>query len=203
MDKNIVDEKFEEWTRGSSPEESLVRIFESIRNIPFAVVLEQITLEKGPVSMLEKNKGFCIPKHYLMGEMLRRLKVPCRYCTFSFNWRDLNIEYPRELKNTAEILPVTYHLACEINIDDIWVTVDATWDPGLKTKIPVVNEGWDGRTDTKLAVEPIDRFVHENAEEREKFSLEKIGAYSLQEELKLSRFSMAFNKWLEEVRGTG
>ena len=201
MDKRtIIDSKFEEWTRDRSLEESRIRIFEKIRDIPFAVVPEFFSLEKGPAEMLIRNKGFCVPKHYLLGMMYRNLGAPVRYCTYSFRWSKLDVDYPAAMAKLADNAPVTYHLACEVFIDDEWVLVDATWDPALKKAGFPVNENWDGKSSLVNAVKPLEEFIHEDAREREKMFREKLSAYSLSEKLDLSRFSGGLNRWLEEVR---
>lgn len=187
------------------PEESRIRIFERIRDIPFAIVLELFSLKKGPGEMLFRNKGFCVPKHHLLGMMYQRIGVAVRYCTYSFRWSELGADYPAELKEQADKIPVTYHLACKAFIEDRWVLVDATWDLPLKKAGFPVNESWDGKSDLINAVKPLEESVHGDVREREKAFREKLLSYSLPEKLELSRFSEGLNSWLEDlrVRGTG
>ncbi|MFC1479843.1 hypothetical protein ACFL5Y_00125 [Candidatus Omnitrophota bacterium] len=198
--QDIIGKKFNEWTEGVSFEEKRIKIFEKIRDIPFAVVLELFSLDEGVAGMLSQNKGFCVPKHYLLGRMYQELKIHVRYCTFTFKWSEIMVAYPGELARLAEQLPVTYHLACKALIDSRWVLVDATWDSGLKKAEFPVNDQWDGTSDTKNAVKPLEEFVHEDAREREKFFEEKMMSYSLPERLALSRFSGGLNQWLEQLR---
>ncbi len=198
--EGAIKKKFDAWTLGLNREESLIRIFEKVRDIPFAVDNELFDLEKGPVRMLERNKGFCVPKHYLLGMMFHELGVPVKYCTYAFNWGEQRIDYPERLKELARRIPATYHLACRAFLGGKWVFIDATWDPPLKKAAFDVNENWDGRSDMANAVKPLDEFVHEDASEREKAFGEKLKNYTLSEKLELSRFSIELNRWLEEVR---
>lgn len=198
--QGIAEAKYIEWTKGRTPEESMVNIFDKIRDIPYYVITEHLDLEKGPQGMLEENKGSCTPKHYLLGMMYRELGVSVRYHTYSFMWRGLDVDYPEVLRDLAKKIPVTYHLACEALIGGEWVLLDATWDRGLKGTGFPVNDSWDGRSDTILAVKPIDDFIHDDAAERDKEIKEKTAAYSLPEKLELSRFSVELNRWLEGIR---
>ena len=198
--KDIVDRTFDEWTRGISREESRINIFNRIRNIPFVILPGLFNLENGPREMLASGKGFCVPKHYLLGEFYQRLDLPVKYCAYSFGWGELDADYPPDVKKLARDLPVTYHLACQVFIEGKWILADATWDPALKKAGFPVNEKWDGRSNTVNAVNPLEEFIHENAHEMEKMSRRKLRAYSLPEKLALSRFSGKLNKWLESVR---
>ena len=110
--------------------------------------------------MLARNKGFCVPKHYLLGMFYERLGLSVQYCTYSFLWKDLDVDYPPELKKMAQELSVTYHLACKAKINNNWVLVDATWDSALKKANFPVNENWNGESGTVNAVAPIEEFVH-------------------------------------------
>ena len=198
--RDIIDKIFDEWTNNLSQEESRIKIFDQIRNIPFVILPGLFNFENGPREMLAKNKGFCVPKHYLLGMFYQKLHLPVQYCTYSFKWNEMEVDYPQDLKKIADALPVVYHLACRTFIGDKWILVDATWDPALKETGFPVNEKWDGRSDTVNAVKPLEEFIHENAYDREKVFRKKLRMYSLSEKLALSRFSGKFNKWLEDIR---
>lgn len=190
--------KFEEWTQNLPDKKARINIFENMRDIPYAVILEHFDCEKGPERMIRANKGFCVPKHYLLAEFYKNLGLQVRLHTFLFRWEKINADYPRKLKDMAKGLSEVYHLACGVLIENNWVIVDATWDIALeKTGLPV-NKIWDGASNTLLAVKPEAEYIHDNINEREDFL--KNQEYSLSEKLRLSRFSLEFNKWLEAVR---
>jgi len=197
---DIIEEKFNKWTGGCSPEKARIKIFEEIRDIPFSVVPELFSLDKGPRGMLEENRGFCVPKHYLLGMMYQKLGVPVRYHTYSFRWSEIDVDYPQDLKKLAKRASVTYHLACKAFIEKRWVLIDATWDSPLKKTGFLVNEDWDGRSPMKNAVKPLEEFIHEDARQRDIVFQEKLALYTLEEKLELSRFSLGLNQWLEELR---
>jgi hypothetical protein len=85
------------------------------------------------------------------------------------------------------------------------MTVDATWDKGLASNLPVSE--WEGRSDTTIAVKPIERLKPiENQEEFDKRfwdlpSMEKWLSLPLDSPLKVNgRFFEALNKWVESIR---
>ena len=119
-------------------EEARINIFEKIRDIPYAVISEHFDPEKGPELMLAENRGFCVPKHYLLGSLYARLGTEIRYHTYAFKWEELDIAYLDNIQSLAAGMPETYHLACKALIGSKWVLVDATWDSLLKdTGVPV------------------------------------------------------------------
>jgi len=197
--RDILEGKFIEWIKDRTLEERKIGIFEKIRDIPYAVLPELFNPETGTEDMILKNKGFCVPKHYLLGIRYQKLGIDVRYCTYSFKWNDLGLEFPLELRAQADILPVAYHLACRVFIGGKWVFVDATWDAALKKAGFPVNENWDGKSDMTLAVKPIEETTHDDTVSREAFMKDAV-VYSLAQKLQFSRFSMAFNSWLEELR---
>ena len=75
-----------------------------------------------------------------------------------------------------------------------WMTVDATWDKGLASKLPVSE--WDGRSDTILAVKPTESLPPiESQEEFDKLESRK------QQAIKVNgKFFEALNKWTESIR---
>ncbi|MFH1665572.1 MAG: hypothetical protein ABIA77_05460 [Candidatus Omnitrophota bacterium] len=201
--EKIVSKKFKEWTEGASASGAVKRIFREIRDIPYAVVPELFSLKKGPAGMLSLNKGFCVPKHYLMGMMYEKLGVDVTYCTFEFYWKDMDVDYPPGLRKLTEGLPATYHLACGVMAGGRRVLADATWDVSLKKAGFPVNVKWDGKSDTACAVKPLGKFVHEDADERDRVFEKKMADYSLAEKLMLYRFSRELNVWLEDLRRSG
>ncbi len=190
--------KFSEWTR--RPGEAVVNIFEGIRDIPYAAVPSFYGLEEGPAGMLNENRGFCVPKHYLLGRMFERIGLKVRYCVYPFRWADLAL--PERLKERTGKIPVTTHLACKVRAAGKWVLVDATWDAPLEKAGMPVNLGWDGLSDTINAVKPLAEHVCASAEDAEALIKEKNALYSIPEKLILARFSEGLNKWLEEVRSS-
>lgn len=200
---NIVKDKIGEWTNGDSVADDRISVFVHIRDIPYAIVPELFDVEKGPGRMLNLNKGFCVPKHFLMGMIYEELKMPVKYDVYSFKWSSLEVGYPEHIRRFAEKMPVTYHLALKIFTDNKWIVVDATWDPGLqKTGFPV-NDTWDGISDTKLAVTGACEFSCDDIYECAERYGEKIDSDTMADKLAFARFSSGFNEWISSIRDIG
>jgi len=197
---NIIEKKFQTWTKDLPDRKKYINVFERIRDIPFAVESKLFFGTNASEQMLEQNKGFCVPKHHLLGLMLRKLKVPVLYHTYSFRWSDLNVAMPEKLKKLAKEIPLTYHLACKVLIKEKWVFLDATWDVPLKKTGFFVNENWDGKTDTKNAVTPVEEFISETISLQKALYQNKLKTYTFSEKLKLTKFSKELNHWLDGIR---
>lgn len=194
--RKIILEKFREWSAQSGT--PAVNIFKGVRDIPFAVNTAFYGPEEGPAAILKDNRGFCVPKHYLLGMMFEKMGMDVKYFIYTFRWHDLHL--PHGLKERSASLPETFHLACKAHIEKKWLLVDATWDTPLSKAGFPVNLEWDGRTDTLNAVKPISEHVCPTAVESEAFLKKKMSVYHLPEKLALARFSADLNQWLEEVR---
>ncbi|MCK9581802.1 MAG: transglutaminase family protein [Methanoregula sp.] len=225
----LVNEKFLEWTHGLDLRQSMISVFEHIRDIPYSLAVPMTDPKTSPEHMLRLGKGYCGPKHYLLAEMYRRMGVDAVYATFPFIWNDPDIRYPQELRLMATGLPVIHHLACRVRINDRWVLVDATWDLPLKQAGFPVNENWDGRADTKCAVKPLRSAVrtafcrtatnepcrdghdaefnpldgendYGDVEDHARFYRQKIGMRTAEDIDRIRVFYQKFDIWLETLR---
>lgn len=164
----------------------VIDLYKKIQNIPYC-----FSLPKGPEYLLKKNKGVCSEKHLFLAKELKKLKVSIKFILVKFNWRESTI--PKSIISKRKN-PIDWHLALKIKPNKKWIYLDATWDSKLrKTGLPV-NEGWDGKSDTKLAVKAINIF---------EFPFSMYGflkALSKKRKNKETEFQKAFNKWLEERR---
>lgn len=187
----LLDEKFKEWTTNlSSLDDKLRVIFENIRDIPY-----YISSDQDEEYIFREGRGKCKPKHEVLRYMFRRLSVRVRYLWVEFNWEQLPI--PTGIVDLLEDKN-GIHLACEALIDGSWVYVDATWDSGLKDAGFPVNEEWDGKSGTRLAVTPSGRIRHSNTILKGLDTIKDI-IYSGSDENR-ERFYAKFNAWLEEQR---
>jgi len=197
---DIVQRTFAEWTKGLSGRDARISIFNQIRDISYAVIPEINNPVDGPEGLLKRMKGSCSPKHFLLGRMFEMLRIPTQYVTYPFSWNVTSVAYPPELRKLAEDVPIGYHLACKARIENQWVVVDVTWDRPLARVGFPVNESWDGIGDTRLAVEPLDDLVHENAQERMRFVQARKSSWTTDDHARTDHFTSALNNWLEDVR---
>src|SRR5690606_1833186 len=98
------------------------------------------------------GKGSCTPKHFLLRDMYERLGLLTLYAVYPFRWSDLEVDYPPFLRDLARAVPISYHLACKVEIEGRLVLVDATVDRPLRRLGLPVNENWDGRSSMLLPV---------------------------------------------------
>ena len=194
----IILKKFDEWTRNLSPKEGRIRIFEKIRDIPF-VITRAGSLESSLVKLLTQNQGHCLPKHLLLGMMYQKLNVPIKYAIYTFRWSEQDINFPQELSDMVEDLPLDHHLACKACIHNEWVLLDATWDPPLKRMGFPVNEEWNGVHDTVNAVKSSEETIHNSLQE----GIEYVGSrtyYSEEQYVLWCKFYESLNRWLKNMR---
>jgi hypothetical protein len=228
----LVDARLREWTAGLDTQRALISIFEHIRDIPYSLTASGNYHLEPEERILAMGRGSCGPKHYLLAEMYRRLGFEVVFATFPFLWNDPDLEYPPDLRALATGLPVAYHLACRVRIDNRWLLLDATWDRALKQAGFPVNEHWDGLAETICAVKPLRSAIrtafcrtatnnpyrdvrdlefnpldgeqdHADEEERAQYYRQKMTVHSPKEIGQIRRFYHEFDRWMEEVRMPG
>ena len=226
---SVVDKKFHEWTKSLDPHDSMVSIFEHIRDIPYSLSVPITDSITSPEQLLIAGKGSCGPKHYLLAEMFRKLNLSVVYATIAFSWRDPDLSYPPGLRKLAWKLPVAYHLACRVQAGCRWILVDATWDPPLAKAGFPVNDPWDGYSETRCAVKPLKLQVrppinnpqksescyskrdkefcapdseksHWNEVDRARYYHEKVNVRTPGEIELIKQFNREFDAWLDNVR---
>ncbi len=193
MATDIVDRKLREWTHGKSAKDARITIFYKIRDIPYAVIPELNDPERYK-DVLKLNRGSCTPKHFLLYYMYQKIGLEVLYAVYPFRWSDFATIYPPELQELAETMPLSYHLACKVDMDGKLVLVDATIDPALQKIGLPVNKRWDGFSDTLLAVNPCGEEQLYHPSEVRFMQLPITDEKSL-------AFYNRLNLWLEEIRG--
>lgn len=160
---------------------NLISLFNLIRDIPYRI----------PLKWGEQD-DCCNGKHRRLLKTLAEEGYKVRYVVCVFLWSDLNL--PDELKEIPHENDCT-HVYLDIFLNNSWVTLDATWDKCLK-KVFAVNE-WDGKSDTTIAVKPIQTFSPEKSAR----IMTNQNEESINKDLeKNSKFYEAFNNWLVEIR---
>ena len=168
-----------------------VSYFAYVRDIAFRM----------PLSVGEPEYN-CWGKHVVLKNLLSSLGFKVRYALCRFSWNSLDI--PESLKQIPHEDVAHIYLEVYNKEEARWMTVDATWDKGLVSKLPVSE--WDGRSDTAIAVKPIERLKPiETQEEFDKWSdlpsEEKWLSLPMSSPLKVNgKFYEALNQWLENIR---
>jgi len=128
--------------------EKITNLYKRIQKIPYYCLKE-----RDPNKLLKINKGSCLEKHVFLGKEYEKLGIPVKYLSIKFDWRESPI--PKEIIEKKDN-PLGGHLALKIKTNEKWIIVDSTWDLELeKAGFPVTRD-WGGKTDTKLAVKPIE-----------------------------------------------
>jgi len=200
MSEEILLDRFDSWTEGLDKKQARIALFERIRDIPYYLAPQIDNPYAWAVAILDQNKGSCSPKHYLLGFFFTKLGLAVKYASYPFRWENQGLDYPPDLKKLSRGLPVVYHVACKVKIEDKWVLVDATWDISLAKAGFTVNKDWDGVSDTLNAVLPVEEILHSSLEERLDFVRDKKKSWSQQDKEAYAKFTERFNFWLESLR---
>ena len=160
---------------------NLAHVFNQIRDIPYRIPLSP---SEEDCSCTGKNKKLL---QYLIKE---NYQVRWRVCTFK--WSSLGL--PQNVLEVSHDDNST-HAYLEIQINEVWKKVDATWDNGLARILPV--NQWEDSFDAPIAVPVISTFSGEES----KVIMESENREVVEADLKINgNFYKALNLWLEEVR---
>lgn len=159
--------------------DSLREIFLAARDIPYRI----------PLTITEPNHA-CVGKHFLMKDALERLGYEVRWAECTFSWNDLPI--PKDILAIQHEEPA-YHVWLEVKVDNVWQTLDATWDLPLAGVLPV--NKWEQFGKMKPAVPVLTMVPYDQVV----VTREPPDGYEA--ELQAERpFLKAFNDWLELIR---
>ncbi len=195
-----IDAFYDRLVAGASADERHIQLFAGVRDIPYRIIAHIRNAADGPAALLQHGGGSCTPKHFLLGRLFERLGIAVRYVTVPFSWDDPRANYPAGLRVFSRKLPTEYHLALHASLDERWTLVDATWDTGLADSGFPINAQWDGRSDTQLAVTPLDAIEHRDAAERDALVAERRGRWTKEEDERMTRFYAELNEWLASLR---
>ena len=154
-----------------------------------------------PVSVGDPDRS-CYRKHIVLKALLSSLGLKARYALCRFSWNSLDL--PQSLKEIPHKDVIHVYLEVYRKERAKWIAVDATWDSGLSSKLPVSQ--WDGRTDTMIGVNPIERLppIDSDAELKKFFDepgIRKWLALPIDSPSKVNgRFYEALNEWTESIR---
>jgi hypothetical protein len=160
---------------------SLPDSFKAIRDTPYKI----------PLTPNEEDTC-CSGKHKALKDLFIQQGYEARYRVGSFLWR--SIDLPGEVSSVPHD-DLSSHVWLEVLIDGEWITIDATWDVGLKN-IFHVNE-WDGKSNTEIAVKILEVFSPEKSAE----IMDGENGDNFSDDSKTDKeFCRTFNEWLEEQR---
>jgi len=155
----------------------LVGLFKRVQNIPYFLFRHRDSKK-----LFSLNTGGCAEKAIWLGNKLKEMDIPVKYYRIEFKWEDLPI--PKEIIRLKKKGPV-HHRALKAKVNNKWIWIDPTWDPGLEKGGFPVTKNWNGKTNTKLAVKPL-----------------KIEEFKPPDpsSIELTEFTRALNKYLDKIR---
>ncbi len=159
----------------------LIESFNQIRDLPYSIPLS-----------FEGEDNCCNGKSKRFFQMLKDTGYKVRYRVCSYLWEELPL--PKEILNIPHD-PNPAHVYLEVFIDNKWINLDPTWDPGLKNILPV--NTWDGRSDTRIAVNPIKLF---SLKESARIMSDQPKELIEEDLAKNKEFYKAFNEWITSIR---
>lgn len=192
--KTDIDQILTAYTQNQSLQEKIVNLFYKVRDIPYGNINS-----RNAVDVFLHNKGTCSGKHQLLKQLYTRLGIPVKECLVMHKFNTLPVYFPKHIhKILHKINIVDPHNFLKIQVDNKWITVDATWDLYLEKFGFPVNKEWDGFTNMLVLVNAeSDVFETENSIELKKELLSKIPDI-IQTERK--HFLSELTHWLDNER---
>lgn len=189
----LIDQKYAEWTAGLDPLRARIALFERVRDIPYSY-----PASRDPEEVLRAGVGTCSGKHYLLGELYRRLGLRVRHVICSHRFNESDLPFPDSMQamlRRDEI--VDMHDYVQLEVDGDWIDIDATWEKGLREfGFPVIEE-WDGKSSMMLSVVPDEHVVVDGEAARTKEEL--LAKLSPRQRKLRKEFLDAMNRWMEEL----
>lgn len=157
------------------------KAFNHERDIPYCIALHP-----------GESNNSCAGKNLRLLALLREKGMEARQRICWFHWSDLPL--PKEVLDLPHDDEAT-HLYLEMKYGDSWMAIDASWDAGIASVLPV-NTWEEGRSMT-IAV-PASRTL--SPEESDAY-MQSLNGQDAEDDLKKnSSFYLAINRWLDAVR---
>jgi len=180
--------------------------FLEVRDIPFAA---QYQLFYSDERLRTKNGQGCTQKAYHLQRLFTSLDLPTELCRVRFRWSAVLERLPGvpdQLLMAAAAIEPRWHVFLSVRFSSGAITVDPTWDAGLRHMGFSVNARLEPPNDMTLAVPPEDFYVDNPAG-----CLPATGPPLPMESPQATHssfvrhkhyyvFVLRFNRWLEEGR---
>jgi hypothetical protein len=197
MHNSFYKQLLKEWCPNSSNEEALVCVFEAVRDIPYGS-----TGERDPEKIVTENLGSCSGKHLLLSKLLDLLGFENKIVTCFHHFNEAlpdRTDYPDRFKQIIRNHNVIdFHHFVNLKRGGRWLNIDATWDCHLHDFGFPVNFGWQGYTDTTVAVKPI-RFYPET-DDLVGLKIKLIDELPQHDKEIRAEFLSLLTEWLKEIR---
>lgn len=197
MHNRFYEQLLNEWCPNSSTEEALVCVFEAVRDIPYGS-----TGEREPEKIVAENLGSCSGKHLLLSRLLDLLGFENKIVTCLHHFNEAlppGNEYPDRFKQIVfRHRVIDFHHFVNLKRGGRWLSLDATWDCQLHIFGFPVNFGWQGDSDTTVAVKPL-RFYPET-DDLIGLKIKLINELPRHDQEIRAEFMRLLTEWLKEIR---
>ena len=168
--------------------------FYFVRNIPYSTVNSHTIRDA-----IESKHADCHAKCELLKYLFKAIGYETQSIIMLYRLRN----FPLEVQYIPNQLD--YHYVPQILLNNVWVSVDATYDPPLASLGFIVNE-WDGSTSTAFAEKSLGQKAEYEInsdfdKKRAEFETSLKGAYLLHADQIIS-YQIKFNEWLMSARKT-
>ena len=197
MGNSFYEQLLNKWCPNTSAEESLIRVFKAVRDIPYGS-----TGEREPEKIVNENLGSCSGKHLLLSRLFDLLGVENKIVTCLHHFNEalpVGNDYPDHFKQIFHNHNIIdFHHFVKLKRSGRWLNIDATWDCHLHNFGFPVNFGWKGYNDTTVAVRPI-RFYPETDDLIE-LKIRLLNELPQHDKAIRAKFLSMLTEWLKEIR---
>ncbi|MGV8086935.1 MAG: hypothetical protein ACP5N1_04855 [Candidatus Woesearchaeota archaeon] len=183
----------------------IINFFYIVRDMPYYINVAPMDYHKYVAYCRDQRTGSCTPKHLYLAKILEFYKsddLIIKYNASLFNWADLSLDYPSNIKNVVKELSPTVHLSLIVSSKEYFINdvlLDASWDCALKgigLTINDLNFSDSGELQsTTNAVIPMVEKVFDTPYDY----LNYVNILRVKDEKK-KHFYYELNKWFSEVR---
>ena len=136
------------WTENQKLEVAVITIFEKVRDIPYGDIGS-----RDPLQVYKQNKGTCSGKHALLKGLYTTLEIPVKESLIMHCFNKLPVIFPQNIQQIIKGSTIfDPHNFIQIQRNNKWLTLDVTWDIGLKKLGFPVNENWSGFESLPISV---------------------------------------------------
>jgi len=172
--------------------------FALVRDMPY-----KRAKSRAPDAIVTEWQGTCSGKHYLLKELFQEMGIRTKVimCTHRFN-EDNTAHFPESLRELTAKGPVPdVHTFLRLEMDNVWMDVDATWPAQADALGMPVNRKFESGVSMGLACNPIEYFEVPGGEEPQPFKEDLIRRFCGGDIDRREAFIQGLSAWLAANTG--
>lgn len=136
------------WAKNQSFDDTVVTLFKKVRDIPYGDIGS-----RDPLQVYKQEEGTCSGKHALLKNLYTALGIPVKDCIIMHHFNELPVDFPEDIQKIfKDSVIIDPHNFIKIKRNNSWITIDVTWDIGLKKLDFPVNVDWNGFENLDISV---------------------------------------------------